>query len=244
MNLRMYPPEPAVRDDLDAAHREVWSHVAESGRWWTAAQRRSAAVVVRAAFADASPLPPWAAASTDADRWLGRPAPEELSAAVVDALYRMTAHAHTLTEQWYELLISRGVHEQAYVELCGIVTSVTSVCSFARIVGALLPPFPDAHDQTAPLREAVAWDRSPRNWVPVAPPGGARASVLEALSVSSLEYDLLWNHLAPPQYMSDVQMSDLAREQQRCRTQPSAGRIPCSIAYRAAAPRVDTPIFV
>ena len=53
-------------------------------------------------------------------------------------------------------------------------------------------------------------DRSPRNWVPVAAPGGTRASVVEAFSMSPIEYNLLWDHLAPAQYMAIEQMSDLA----------------------------------
>ena len=131
----------------------------------------------------------------------------------VDALYRMTVHAHTVTDSWYHEFTQTVVDEQAYVELCGIVTSVVAVCSVARTLGVEPPPFPavvDAANSSAPRRVSTMADRSPRNWVPVVAPGGTRASVVEALSVSPIEYDLLWDHLAPSQYMSIEDMGDLA----------------------------------
>lgn len=99
------------------------------------------------------------------------------------------------------------------MELCGIVTSVVAVCSFARTVGAEPPPFPvitEAANSPTQVGVLATADRSPRNWVPVTPPGGTRAPVVEAFSISAIEYDLLWDHLAPSQYMSIEQMSDPA----------------------------------
>jgi hypothetical protein len=191
-----------VRPDLTDAHERVWAAASHPGDWWTGAERREAALVVTASFYDLAPTPPWVPV---ADRF----APVALSGVVVNAVYRMTAHASTLTFGWYETLIASGVSEPAYVELCGIVSSVSAVASLARSVSSILPPFPSAV-AGSPLRPALQFDRSPRNWVPVVAPGGAQAPVVEALSASPFHMALLWNYLAPAQYMADREMDDLA----------------------------------
>jgi hypothetical protein len=192
----------AVRGDLVVAHQAVWQHVGRSGDWWTGAQRREAATISLAAFVDQSPTPPWVAVSDRFDH-------EHLSPSVVDAVYRMTAHAHTLTEPWYRALITDGLDEPAYVELCGIVSSVAAVASLARTLGSTLPEFPDA-TSGAPRRPALELGRSPRNWVPVIAPGGQRAAVVEAFGAAPGEFALLWDVLAPAQYIADEEMVDLA----------------------------------
>jgi alkylhydroperoxidase family enzyme len=209
-----YPASFAVRADLDDAHWRVWVGVTSVGRWWTAEQRRCVAAVACIAFNDVDPLVPWLPLSGDVTRCqlvaellAGPPVLED---AVVNAVYRMTAHASSLTESWVRERTAATMTEQAYVELCGVVTSVSAVCSFARTIGAPLPPLPAVHDFIEPSREPVECDRSSRNWVPVASPGGSRPSVIEALSVAPGEYELLWSYLAPAQYMSNVQMADLA----------------------------------
>ena len=210
MTETMYPSAIGVRADLDRAHRRVWDHVSVVGEWWSAAERRAMAGVVRDAFNDREPSRPWSPAAQDILRW--STGADILPATLVDALYRMTVHAHTITESWYRQFTQTVVDEQAYVELCGIVTSVVAVCSFARTVGAEPPPFPviaQAENCSTPARVSTEAGRSPRNWVPVTS-RGTRAPVVEALSISQIEYDLLWDHLAPAQYMSIEQMGDLA----------------------------------
>ena len=104
------------------------------------------------------------------------------------------------------------------------------MCSFARTVGAEPPPFPviaQAENCLTPARVSTAAERSPRNWVPVTS-RGTRAPVVEALSISQIEYDLLWDHLAPSQYMSIEQMSDLAWNRgalSRAQAELLAGRV-------------------
>jgi hypothetical protein len=192
----------AVRADLADAHARVWHAIAGPGDWWTGVERREAASVVIAAFGDLTPTPPWVPV---VDRFPS----VALSPAVVNALYRMTAHASTLTESWYRSLIDSGTTEPAYVELCGIVSSVTAVASFARSIGTVLPALPAAV-AGKPARPLLELDRSPRNWVPVIAPGGTQAPVVEALSAAPLHMTLLWDYLAPTQYMADREMDDLA----------------------------------
>jgi hypothetical protein len=210
----------SVRADLMAAHDVVWQHVVRPGNWWTGVQRRAVAQVVLYAFNEQQPTPPWVPV---ADR-LGC---DDLAPAVTNALYRMTAHAHTLTASWYEQFTSSVVSEPSYVELCGIVMAVSAVASMHRSVGAAAPPLDEAVPGD-PTRTPWALDRSPRNWVPVRRPGGERAPVVEALSAAPGEFALLWNQLAPAQYISDEEMVDLAWTRgtlSRPQTELVAGRV-------------------
>jgi hypothetical protein len=198
----MHGSTDGMRADLSAAHDAVWDGVRAPGSWWTGAERRAAATVVLDAFADPDPQPPWVPASSTITV-------DGLAPVVVDALHRMTAHASTLTRQWYDALTTSTMSEPAYVELCGIVVSVTAVASLARSLGATLPPLPAALGGNA-TKHVPELDRSPRNWVPVAAPAATRAPVVEALSAAPGAFALLWDHLAPAQYMADHQMVDLA----------------------------------
>jgi hypothetical protein len=199
-----------VRPDLAAAHDRVWQGVSGPGDWLSGSERRAAALVTLAAFTDRDPSPPWASV---ADRFAGL----DLAPQVIDAVFRMTAHAHTLSERWHRSaidgLMGSGLSlpdaECAYVELCGVVSSVSAVASLARTLGSVLPPLP-ASRPGSPRRPVVVLAPSPRNWVPVASPGGARAPVVEALSIAPAEFALLWDHLAPAQYIADEEMIDLA----------------------------------
>ena len=200
--VNMYTGIEGMRADLSDAHDAVWRHACAPGSWWTGAERRAAATIVINAFADPDPSPPWVPASTTLTV-------DGLAPAVIDALYRMTAHASTITRAWYDALVGSAMSEAAYVELCGIVVSVTAVASLARSVGATLPPLPPALGGD-PTKRVPELDRSPRNWVPVAVPAASRAPVVEALSAAPGAFALLWDHLAPAQYMADHQMADLA----------------------------------
>jgi hypothetical protein len=194
-----------IRSDLTVAYALVAEHVTSPGSWWDGAERRHAATVALAAFADTDPLPPWLSAAEH------RPdlAAGALGPAVVDAVYRMTAAAETLTPAWYGALVA-DLDELAYVELCGVVAFVAAIASFHRTMGLPVAPLPAATPGRPTAARPGELGRSPRNWVPVAAPAGTRAAVLDALSAVPGEYDLLWRHLAPAQYMADEDMVDLA----------------------------------
>jgi hypothetical protein len=210
----------SVRSDVVAAHAQVWRHVTEPGHWWTGADRRAAAGVVLQAFNEQQPTPPWVPV---AERF----GCDVLPHAIVDALYRMTAHAHSLTASWYTTLTRSVLSEPAYVELCGIVMAVSAVASMHRSVG-IAPPYFDRAVPGEATPTVLVLDRSPRNWVPVRRPGGERAPVVEALSAAPNEFALLWDHLAPAQYISDEEMVDLAWTRgtlSRPQTELVAGRV-------------------
>jgi alkylhydroperoxidase family enzyme len=209
-----------VRADLSAAHERVWAHVTSPGDWWTGAQRREIASLALAAFARSDAGTPDEPA-TDA-MYRG-----QLPVGLAGAISRMTTHAHTLSESWYRQLIAGGLSELEYVEVCGVVSSVAAVASLCRSLGATLPELPRAQ-VGQPRRPSLELARSPRNWVPVATPAGTRAPVVEAYTAAPGEYDLLFDHLAPAQYMSSDEMSDLAWTRgtlSRPQTELVAGRI-------------------
>lgn len=191
-----------VRADLVAAHTAVWTHVSQPGDWWSGTQRREAATIALAAFLDRPPAPPWVAVSDRIEH-------HALPPVVADAVYRMSAHADSLTESWYRSLIEAGIDEPAYVELCGIVSAVSAVASLTRTLGSTLPVLPPAKSGE-PRRPRLDLVATPRNWVPVIAPGGKRAPVVEALTAAPGEFALLWDQLAPAQYIADVEMVDLA----------------------------------
>lgn len=182
----------AVRPDLVRAHEQSLAHVAAPGSRFSAGRRLEIAQVARDAFLAAEPSPPWV-------RPFGDPA--------LDVAYRVARHAGTITEQWYEQIISEGMHPIEWVEIVGIVVATVPPMAFARAIGASLPALPVAVEGEPHGREATELAPATLNWVPVAAPADARASVVQALSALPDEWDNLWR-LAEAQYMSDAQMAD------------------------------------
>jgi len=181
-----------VRADLTAAHASSLQHVATPGATFTAEQRLRIAAVARDAYLATDPSPPWV-------RPFAEPA--------LDVAYRLARHAGTITEHWYEQIITEGMHPLEWVEIVGIVIATVPVVAFARAAGLPIPGFPSP--EPGKPRGRVADELAPAtlNWVPVAAPADKAASVVQALSALPDEWDNLWD-LAAAQYMSDAQMAD------------------------------------
>ena len=181
-----------VRDDLVEAHRLSLAHVASPGARLTAARRVQIAKVAHDAYLAVEPSPPWVRPFDD-------PA--------LDVAYRLARHAGTITEQWYEQIITEGMHPLDWVEIVGVVIATIPPVAFARAAGVTVPglPAPIAGEPTG--REATELAPAKLNWVPVAAPADKVASVVQALSALPDEWDNLWR-LAGAQYMSDRQMDD------------------------------------
>lgn len=181
-----------VRDDLAEAHRLSLAHVASPGARLTAQRRVQIAEVARDAYLAIEPSPPWVRPFDDL---------------ALDVAYRLGRHAGTITEQWYEQIISEGMHPLEFVEILGVVVATVPPIAFARGVGLAIPvlPAPIAGEPTG--REAEELAPAKLNWVPVAAPADQVASVVQALTALPDEWDNLWR-LAAAQYMSDRQMDD------------------------------------
>jgi alkylhydroperoxidase family enzyme len=157
-----------VRDDLVEAQREAWDTIGACGTWWTGAERVALAEVVIAAVADPDPLAPWVAPSSVTDRG----GPDVLPDAAIDAAYRLARSPGTLTSDWYESIIGGGLTAGQYVELVTIVVRVASIQRFAAILGAGLPPLPEA-EAGEPSRSDPTGLGNHHHWVPVVRPQDA-----------------------------------------------------------------------
>ena len=151
----------------------------------------------------AEPLPPWVAPST-VDGRLG----DDLAAPRVahDAIYRIAAHAATVTEPWY-VAIRDELTDLAYVEIVAISCTVAAVVGFRRATG--LEPWQ--------LPSAIAGEPSRTipdglvpaglNWVRVVEPADEQAAVVQAFTSVPAELDRLWT-LAAAQYIPHLEMVD------------------------------------
>jgi hypothetical protein len=190
----------AVRDDLAAAHRLAWEHLASPGSWWTGAQRIELARTALLAIADADPVAPWVGVTST-----GRlPAQLVAPGSAHDFVYRLARHAGTITHAVYRATVEE-VGELPYVELCGIVSTVAAVAHFCRNIDTPIPPLP------APVAGEPSGARPERleqprfNWVPVAEPADAVAAVLQAYTAVPGEHVNNWR-MASVQYMPAEEM--------------------------------------
>ena len=181
-----------VRDDLVAAHRASLDHVVSPGARFTGEQRRRIADVAIAAALTVDAAPPWV-------RPTGDPA--------LDLAFRLGRYAGTVTEQWYEQLVTEGLHPLEWVEVVGVVVAALPPVVVARAIGAPLPQLPPPVAGPPHGREAEELARPTLNFVPVAAPADRTASVVQALSALPDEWDNLWR-LAQAQYMGDRDMDD------------------------------------
>jgi hypothetical protein len=192
-----------VRSDLTAAHRQAWDALARPGTWWTGSQRVELAATAVAALTDLSPLPPWTAPSTVAG-WLAG----DLAAptAAHDAIYRIAAHAGTLSESWYSRVCD-DLGDLAYVEVVGIASNVAAVVAFRRAAGLApweLPRPVDGEPSRVVPPDLV---RAELNWVRVTSPADQTAAVVQAFTSVPAENERLWT-LASAQYIPNQEMVD------------------------------------
>ena len=181
-----------VRDDLSDAHRRSLAHVVSPGARLTGEQRRRIAEVAIEADLSAAPTPPWL-------RPFGDPA--------LDLAYRLGRHAGTITKDWYEQIVTEGMHPVEWVEVVGVVIAALPPVAFARAIGAPLPALPPAVPGPPTGREADELAPARLNFVPVAAPADRMPSVVQALSAVPDDWNNLWQ-LAEAQYMSDRAMDD------------------------------------
>lgn len=193
----------AVRPDLADAHRRTVEAWAGPGNHWTAAERLAiVSQVKRARRADA--LPPWVGPTSVTGLIDDH---EILPAVAVDAVWRLTNHPGTLTEDWYRSVLDRGITAEQYVELVSVVATATCLEVFAAAIGAEPLPLPGPAEGrpdgvTSPGAEVST------HWVPTVPSGGA--NVRKALSAVPVAVEA-WQRLSAAQYVPpEALVNDLA----------------------------------
>lgn len=126
--------------------------------------------------------------------------------AAIDAAYRLSRHAATVTSEWYEAQLDRGLDAVAYVELVGIVAIVAAVDGFYRAIGVQRPVLPDA-TPGAPSQAHPVVESATLNWVQVAAPADETPAVVQALSAAPAEFDVV-RVMAAAQYIPFDEMGD------------------------------------
>ena len=206
--MALYDTQLPVRDDLDAAHAAVVERWAQTGTWWTGAERLAIVAEVRRAR-DAEELAPWIAPSS-VDGLV--PDDHPLPAPAVDAIWRLTNHPGTLTGDWYETIIDRGLAPGAYIELVGVVAQANDIDRFADALELDRPRLPTPQEGE-PVRRFDGDVDQRRHWVPTDQVKGP--NVLKALSAVPFEVDSM-RILSKVQYL-DVDggglLEDLASDQ-------------------------------
>ena len=183
---------PHVRADLRDAHAASLRHVASPGARLDAARRVQIAEVAIAAYLDPEPAPPWVRPYGDL---------------ALDVAHRLARHAGTITLEWYEQVITEGLHPLEWVEVVGVVVAAVPPVAFARAIGVPVPGLPAPVPGPPTGHEAAELAPATLNWVPVAAPADKTASVVQALSSLPDENANLWR-LAAAQYMANEQMGD------------------------------------
>jgi len=199
----MTAPGYELREDLTAAHRTALSGWAGPGAWWSGRERLAIVTECRRARA-AEDRPAWEAPSTVEGLV---PDDHPLPAVAVDVIWRLTRHPGTLTRDWYDGVIDRGIEPLRYLELVAVVATAASVDMFARALALDPPALPDPRSGS-PSAEAPAGVEVGTHWVPTVPMTGP--NVLLAMSAVPNEHPIV-RTLAEAQYLPpDALMNDLA----------------------------------
>lgn len=213
-----------IRGDIGEAHREYWRRLARPGCWWTGAERIAIAQEVRNAtrcdFCNRRKqmLSPYTAKGEHLSG-------STLPPVAVDAVHRIVTDQNRITRTWIDGNIDKGLSEEAYVELLGIVVMVFSIDEFHRALGLPFEPLPEA-EPGEPTRYRPARAARGTGFVAMLPRDGAvgaehdlwqgerTANVMRALT---LVPDGLrdWKLLASAQYLSIEGMANFVGQDDR-----------------------------
>ena len=183
----------ALRDDIPEAHREIWRKIGQPGSWWRGEER--------VAFVEESRN---ARSCGACERRAGALSPEgdfgphqtttNLPEVVVDVVHRLTTDPSRLSRSWLDTVNARGVADEGYVEILGVVVAAISIDALHRALGLPLePPPPAVSGEPDGYRPEGAKDSGA--WVRALPPenageneadlypGGRTGNVVSAMSL-------------------------------------------------------------
>src|SRR4029077_7609568 len=160
-----------VREDIRAAHRDLWEHLPAPGTWWPGATRVAIAAESRQAARCTlcrerkEALSPSAVQGTHATLGV-------LPPLLVDVIHRVRTDAGRLTREWFARVVADGIADAEYVEVVAIVTMLAGVDFFARALG--VEPFALPEPVSGePTRRRPAGARPGVAWVPMIAPEDA-----------------------------------------------------------------------
>jgi len=162
------PRRLAIRHDLADAIERAWLHLSSPGTWRTGAERLQMVAETRHAVscplcrARKAALSPYTL--NGAHQSLG-----VLPEVVVDVIHRVRTDAGRLTESWLQRTLAEGLTDAEYVEIVGLVATVTALDTFSRALGLLPRPLPEARPGE-PTRRRPKNARKQIAWVPTVLP--------------------------------------------------------------------------
>ncbi len=162
--FNVYSPV-GVRQDIVAAHQQVWHNLGRAGTWLTGAERVQIAAETRAAQGCAlcrerkQALSPYAVTGAHDQA-------TDLDSAWVDAIHRIVTDPGRLSQRLINDLAAAGVADAKYVELLSVVLLTLDVDVFHRAIGAESLPLPvPAAGEPSRIRPSQLDDIGA--WVPV-----------------------------------------------------------------------------
>jgi hypothetical protein len=151
-----------IRQDLADSIERAWRHLSSPGTWWTGAQRLCMVAEARNALncplcrQRTTALSPHTVRG--AHRSLG-----ELSEVVVEVIHRVRTDAGRLTERWMQNCLVSGLTDAEYVEIVGLVATITALDTFSGAIGAPQRPLPEplpgepARRRPNGAKKTIAW---------------------------------------------------------------------------------------
>lgn len=131
-----------VRTDILQAFRRSWRHIATAGSAWSGPARVAIASECRAAWECELCAERKNALSPNSVK-AKHEGSECLPAVAIEAIHRITTDPGRLTENWFTDLLADGLTDSQYVEIIGIVSTVTSIDTFCCALGLPLERLPE-----------------------------------------------------------------------------------------------------
>ena len=131
----------AIRDDIPDAHREVWQRIGRPGNWWRGTDRIAFVEESRNARSCRACAKRGAALSPEGD-FGPHHTTTNLPDVVVDVVHRLTTDPARLSRAWLDTVNARGVTDEEYVEILGVVVAAISIDALHRALGLQLEPLP------------------------------------------------------------------------------------------------------
>ena len=211
----------AIRADLAGAIERSRKRLMRPGTWWDGPTRSAMVAEARNAHHCAlcrerkDALSPYAVTG-DHDS-LG-----ELPDNVVEVIHRVATDCGRLTETWYQDMLATGLSETEYVEIIGVVSTISALDTFSRAIGEPMPPLP-APEPGEPTRHRPVGAKVQDSWVPtlemddIRPedpnpyPHGGSANIHKAMSCVPEETAGFFD-LVEAMYMAGKVMRDFGTE--------------------------------
>ncbi len=177
-------------------HESSVEAMAGVGTWWTGVQRCEIIAEARAARTHPLDLARKTAVTPNAVEG-SHEATEHLPAAAVEATHRISTDPGRLTRSWADEIMA-DIGEEAYVELVALVSSISTIDSFARCLGTEEIPLPPG-GMGEPSRQRPDGMGDTGAWVAQTNVGVVRANVARATSLVP-EADAIWRDLVDQHY--------------------------------------------